>query len=194
MLGKYLAVSIPILGVTLFVVQRYYLRTSRQVRLLDIEAKAPLYKHFIETVSGVTTIRAFGWDQSFHLQHRDLLDTSQSPFYMLLNVQQWLVTVLDLIVGALAVLIVAIAMLSGDSISAGSLGVALALVLHFNSLLTQTIQAWTRLETSIGAVARVQEFVRTTPTEPDRSQIAPLDSDWPSSGDIQFQSIEATYG
>ncbi|KAK0633646.1 ABC transporter type 1, transmembrane domain-containing protein [Immersiella caudata] len=39
--GKYLAAAIPVLATTVFVVQRYYLRTSRQVRLLDIEVKAP---------------------------------------------------------------------------------------------------------------------------------------------------------
>lgn len=33
----------------IFVIQSYYLRTSRQARLLDIEAKGPLYIHFIET-------------------------------------------------------------------------------------------------------------------------------------------------
>lgn len=58
-LGKYLAGTIPVLLGALVVIQRYCLRTSRQVRLIDIEAKAPLYKLFIETIHGVTSIRAF---------------------------------------------------------------------------------------------------------------------------------------
>ncbi|KAL1981835.1 hypothetical protein VTN96DRAFT_2080 [Rasamsonia emersonii] len=57
--GKYLAVCVPFLAVVLSFVQLYYLRTSRQVRLLDIEAKAPLYTHFLETVRGISTVRAF---------------------------------------------------------------------------------------------------------------------------------------
>src|SRR4051794_8457165 len=36
-MGKYLTITVPALGIILFFVQRYYLRTSRQVRLLDIE-------------------------------------------------------------------------------------------------------------------------------------------------------------
>jgi len=50
--------------------------------------------------------------------------------------------------------------------SLGTLGVALVLTLRFSGLLIQTIQAWTKLETSIGAVARVRRFVRDTLAEP----------------------------
>jgi hypothetical protein len=38
----YLAISYPPLAALLYVVQRFYLRTSRQLRLLDLEAKSPL--------------------------------------------------------------------------------------------------------------------------------------------------------
>lgn len=38
----YLAISYPFLGVLLYFVQKFYLRTSRQLRLLDLEAKSPL--------------------------------------------------------------------------------------------------------------------------------------------------------
>ncbi|POR31354.1 Uncharacterized protein TPAR_08439 [Tolypocladium paradoxum] len=191
-LGKYLAATIPALGGGLFVVQRYYLRTSRQVRLMDIEAKAPIYKHFIETVQGVASIRAFGWGPAFHEHNSEILNQSQKPFYMLACVQQWLALVLDLIVGALAVIIIAMATSLTGSISAAGLGVSLVLVLQFNVLLIQSVQAWTKLETSIGAVARVQQFVQDTPSEPNGA--LPPSADWPSRGAIQFHNLAASYG
>ncbi|KAH7206067.1 hypothetical protein DER44DRAFT_809931 [Fusarium oxysporum] len=57
--SAYLAISYPFLAVLLYSVQRFYLRTSRQLRLLDLEAKSPLYTHFMDTVRGITTLRAF---------------------------------------------------------------------------------------------------------------------------------------
>lgn len=42
-----------------YAIQIVYLRTSRQMRLLDLEAKTPLYKQLIEIMSGVEHIRAF---------------------------------------------------------------------------------------------------------------------------------------
>lgn len=40
--SPYLAISYPFLGALLYIVQWFYLRTSRQLRLLDLEAKSPL--------------------------------------------------------------------------------------------------------------------------------------------------------
>lgn len=190
--GKYLAAAVPALIGSLFIVQRYYLRTSRQVRLMDIEAKAPIYKIFIETIQGVSTIRSFGWEAAFQKKNANALNASQRPFYMLFCIQQWFALVLDLVVGGLAVVIIASTTAATSTISAGALGVALILVLQFSSLLAQSIQAWTRLETSIGAVARVQQFVQDTPSE--KPAIATVPPEWPLRGAIDFQNVEAGYG
>lgn len=191
-LGRYLAAVVPILAASLFLVQRYYLRTSRQVRLLDIESKTPLFKHFTDTMRGVSSIRFYGMEPTFGDKLGFALNQSQKPFYILMLIQQWLTLVLDLIVGALAIVLVALAMLlSTSGISAGSLGVALVLILQFNSLLIQTIQSWTKLETSIGAVSRVQKFVQQTPSE---SGGAPIPSvDWPCEGTVEFENVVAAY-
>ena len=40
--SPYLGISYPLLAALMYVVQRFYLRTSRQLRLLDLEAQGPL--------------------------------------------------------------------------------------------------------------------------------------------------------
>ncbi|KAI7763154.1 hypothetical protein LZL87_012191 [Fusarium oxysporum] len=64
-MGVLIASSSPWLGLTypamvliLWLIQRFYLRTSRQLRLLDLEAKSPLYTHFLDTSRGIATIQA----------------------------------------------------------------------------------------------------------------------------------------
>lgn len=182
---------VPILAAVLFVVQKIYLRSSRQLRLLDIEAKAPLYQIFIETIRGLPTTRSFHCQDLFHSKHKAILNDAQKPFYMLMCIQQWLALVLDLIVGAIAVMIVVIATSLSNSISAGAIGVGLVLILQFNEMLTQTLQSWTRLETSIGAVARVQKFVAETPSEPTGTAVLP--AGWPARGAISFDKVVAGY-
>ncbi|KAF4814325.1 ABC transporter atnG [Colletotrichum tropicale] len=193
-LGKYLASSIPLLVAVLFFVQRYYLRTSRQVRLLDIEAKAPMYTHFLETLKGVATIRAYGWESIFEAQASALLNRSQKPHYMLACIQQWLALVLDLVVGALALIVVAMATSLTDKFTPGAVGVAMVLVLGFNSDLAVTIKNWTALETSIGAVSRIREFANETPSEERElgSNGAPP-AGWPLKGAIKFENVTARY-
>ncbi len=51
-----------------------------------------------------------------------MLNYSQRPFYMLLCIKQWLSLVLDLIVGALAVVLVAVATSTAGSLSPGASG------------------------------------------------------------------------
>ncbi|KAL3702602.1 hypothetical protein TMatcc_011278 [Talaromyces marneffei ATCC 18224] len=87
-LGKYLGASIPLFGLILYFLQSYYLRTPRQVRLLDIEAKAPPYAHFLETIHGISSICAFGWDEQFRNKSQFLLNRSQRPMYMLFCIRQ----------------------------------------------------------------------------------------------------------
>ncbi|PCG93312.1 ABC transporter, integral membrane type 1 [Penicillium occitanis (nom. inval.)] len=104
------------------------------------------------------------------------------------------VTVLDLIVGAITVVIVATMTSMRDQFAAGSIGVALNLVLTLNQSLGQMIKSWTSLEMSIGAVSRIRDFVRDTPSESDilvtPSRILP---EWPSHGVIDFISVSARY-
>jgi ATP-binding cassette, subfamily C (CFTR/MRP), member 1 len=44
--AKYIGAVLPALLVAFFILQKFYLRTARQLRLLDIEAKAPLFSKF----------------------------------------------------------------------------------------------------------------------------------------------------
>lgn len=83
------------------VLQKYYLRTSRQMRLLDLEAKSPLYSHFIESLQGLGTIRAFGWAEEFNKKNLQILNISQKPYYLLFCIQKWLALILDLLVTVL---------------------------------------------------------------------------------------------
>ncbi|XP_044715562.1 ABC transporter domain-containing protein [Hirsutella rhossiliensis] len=52
----YFAAVIPLMAGVLYFLQRFYLRTSRQLRLLELESKAPLYSHVLETIDGMISI------------------------------------------------------------------------------------------------------------------------------------------
>ncbi|KAF7716519.1 Uncharacterized protein PECH_005196 [Penicillium ucsense] len=194
-LGKYLAVAVPVLVAVLYLVQSYYLRTSRQVRLLDIEARSPLFTHFVETMNGIKVIRALRWQDPFQARLQDLLNESQKPFYMLFCIRQWLQLVLDCIVMGLAVVLVSLVVSLREKFSASSVGVALNLILVFNQDLMLLLRSWTMLETSIGAVARIKDFVDTTPSE-ERSgeNLSTVPPTWPSQGQLIFDRVVASYG
>jgi ABC-type multidrug transport system fused ATPase/permease subunit len=96
---------------------------------------------------------------------------------------------------ALAVILVSLVVSLRGQFSAGSIGVALNLILVFNQDLMQFIKSWTVLETSIGAVARIQDFVESTPTEEqEASELSTVPPQWPESGQLTFDRVTASYG
>lgn len=117
--------TVPILLLVLYYLQRIYLRTSRQLRLLDLESRSPLYSHFLETLEGLSTIRAYGWETQFQNINLKRLDDSQKPYYLMFCIQRWLGLVLDLVVAAMAVIVVSLAMTLKGTTTVGLLGVSL---------------------------------------------------------------------
>ncbi|KAF7856278.1 hypothetical protein EAF04_009806 [Stromatinia cepivora] len=189
----YFAATIPVVGLAVWVLQKFYLRTSRQIRLLDLEAKSPLYSHFIETLSGLTTIRAFGWAEKFREQNLTLLDTSQKPYYLLFCIQRWLGLVLDLLVTALAVILMILIVKLRTNISPGYVGLALLNVMTFNEALARIIKNWTNMETAVGAVSRLKNFSAITVSENLPSEIESVPENWPVFGAIEFRNVKASY-
>lgn len=188
----YVAAAIPACIILLFMVQLFYLRTSRQLRLLDIEAKAPLFSQFIETLGGVTCIRAYGWSEEYMERSYGVLDVSQKPYYLLWCIQRWLTLVLDLLAGSIAVMLVAFAT-SVRNGSTGFLGVALFNVISFSGALQTFVTGWTQLETALGAISRIRAFVRDTKTEHLEDEVDTLPDDWPSAGGLEVRNLLASY-
>jgi len=184
---------VPLALVALYFLQKYYLRTSRQIRILDLEAKSPLYAHLLDTLNGLTTIRAFGMKPLFEETNLKLLDLSQRPYYLMFCIQRWLNLVLDLFVGALAILLVTLAVIMPSSTSAGAIGIALFNILGFDEGLAHLISSWTSLETSLGAIARLKTFEVETPAEKEPLQPIALSDKWPATGHLRIANSTASY-
>ncbi|KAL4902740.1 hypothetical protein BDW74DRAFT_186698 [Aspergillus multicolor] len=190
--SKYIGIALPVLLLVFWLVQKFYLRTARQLRLLDIEAKAPLFSRFLEILAGLVTIRAFGWQADFEARNRAAFDASQKPFYLLFCVQRWLNLVLDLVVAAIAVMVVAVGVRVRGGVDAGFLGIALVNIVQFSISIKALLSNWTQLEISIGAVARIRSFAKDTVgmSQDEGVEIPPS---WPERGRIEFCNVTASY-
>ena len=188
----YVIAVLPLCIIVLGLIQVYYLKTSKQLRLLDIEAKAPLFSQFIETVNGVACIRAYGWSQEYKNQNYEALNRSQKPYYMLWCIQRWLTLVLDLLNAGVATLVVALATnLEGGS--TGFLGVALFNIVIFSSTLQGLVTAWTQVETTLGAINRIRSFILNVENENQEGEVGTVPDEWPQQGGIVFENISASY-
>ncbi|PYH93315.1 ABC transporter [Aspergillus ellipticus CBS 707.79] len=196
--SPYIIAAYPFVLVILYAVQRFYLRTSRQLRLLDLEAKSPLYTHHLNTIRGTATLRAFDWTKDSISLNNALLNTSQRPAYLLSMLQRWLSFVLDIIVAVLAVLVVVLT--TQLRTSPGFTGASLVSLMNFGKTLAGLVRMYTVLETSIGAVARIKTFCdeiggpeNCLGGEEDNNTPLELHASWPDRGRITVQHVSASY-
>lgn len=193
MLGSaYLATTIPAGLLLLYALQKFYLRTSRQLRLLQLRASTPLFSYLVESAEGLATVRAFRWEIPLQRHAVSLLDISQRPRYLLYAIQRWLTFVLDMTVGGLAVLLVVLAVVVRQS-GPGSVAISFSNVLGFSTVLAGLVTSWTELETSLGAIARLRTFEKETPREEEKPGTKEPPADWPSRGGIEIQNLNASY-
>lgn len=83
-----LLATAPILLTVIYLIQRFYLRTSKSMRLFDLQAKAPLYSQFTDALGGLATIRSFHWEGTLQMDNELLLDASQRPYYLMYCIQR----------------------------------------------------------------------------------------------------------
>ena len=189
----YALAVLPVICMILYLIQHFYLRTSKQLRYLDLQSKSGLHTKLSETFAGLVTIRAHGWQDLFRQEFEEKLDRSQEPLYLLYMVQQWLQLTLNLVVAGLAITITGLAVGIRGKTSASAIGVAFLNMTTLGETLTTFIASWTSLETSLGAIARIQAFEKDTPVEPEVRSPVQLPPSWPASGNVQIDNLWTSY-
>ena len=193
--ASYAVALIPLFALSLYAIQHYYLRSSRQVRHLDIESRYPLYALFSDTARGIEHIRAFHWQGQFMQQNLGLLEHSQRPMYYMYCIQVWLGLVLDMCVLGIAIALVSFGLFFPGTTSATAIGLSLVNLVTFSEGSTLLAGSWVDLETSLGSVHRTKTFNETVRVEgpPSGQQGDSTPNDWPTYGRIDFVGVTARY-
>ncbi len=101
-------------------IQRYYLRTSRELKRLDSVSRSPIYAHFQESLGGISTIRAYRQQDRFEHENEWRVDANLQAYFPSISANRWLALRLEFI-GAVVILAAAglpvIAITTGAKIS-----------------------------------------------------------------------------
>ncbi|CAG7565483.1 unnamed protein product [Fusarium equiseti] len=190
---SWFAISIPFVIAVLVLIQRFYVRTSKQLRLLEIEHKAPLFSHFLETINGLATIRAFGWTQPYTDKVLTRIDDAQKPSYLLNCIQRWLTLVLDMVVAFLTIILVIFAVTLREKINPSLLGIALVNMMRLGTNMKGIVLNWSILETSLGAIARIRMFCSSAPSEEKAGEDKNPGESWPMKGGLVVKNVDVQY-
>jgi ATP-binding cassette, subfamily C (CFTR/MRP), member 1 len=69
----FLAGMVPLMGVY-FIIQKFYRASYIEMQRIDATTRSPIYAHFSETLTGVETLRAYGFEERFALSNEHKVD------------------------------------------------------------------------------------------------------------------------
>ena len=121
----FLVTLIPIIIIYTFL-QIYYTRTRRQVKRLESVAKSPIYSHFTESITGATTIRAFGQTRRFCQDSEDRVAKHLQCNYMSEMTNRWLSIRVEILGNIIVFLAAIMSFYYRESISPGLAGLSIS--------------------------------------------------------------------
>ncbi|EHA54855.1 multidrug resistance-associated protein 1 [Pyricularia oryzae 70-15] len=191
----FIALIIP-LGFMYYWIQRYYLRTSRELKRLDSVSRSPIYAHFQETLGGVSTIRAFRQESRFELESEWRVDANLRAYFPSISANRWLAIRLEFI-GALVILAAASFAVTyvsvGYRLSSGWVGLAMSYALQITTSLNWIVRQSVEVETNIVSVERVLEYARLPSEAPEIVHRNRPPVSWPADGAVEFVNYSTRY-
>ncbi|KAL9477688.1 hypothetical protein ACSS6W_007529 [Trichoderma asperelloides] len=191
--SPYTMISLPILLPLIFILQKFYLKTSFQLRSLQVAAQAPMLQMVGAILEGRVTIRAFNQNQYMARLMSDCINRGLMMGYLFKSVQIWVTLMLGLVNGCLAIALASLLISLGGSNSITWGGLALVNVIRLGQDAMLLLTWWTRFESTMACMDRICDYTQRTPQERVQIPEAPVDCAWPEHGRIQVKNLSLAH-
>lgn len=186
----FMAALLP-LAILYYVIQSFYLTTSRQLKRVESVTRSPIYSHFGESITGQNTIRAYRKQTQFSGVNSQKIDLNQKTLYSTIIAQRWLEFRLE-VIGSFIVLFAAFfAVLGRDTMDPAIVGLSITYALTVTGVLSFLVRMTADVETNIVAIERMEEY-GLIPKEAEWNKGA-IDKTWPKQGGVQFENLQLRY-
>jgi len=188
-----LLVLIP-LTIVYILIQRLYVASCSKLKRLDSASKSPIFSHFGETLTGISTIRAYNAHARFIKIIEERVDENNQFAYPTVACNLWLGMRLQFI-GALVVLASgAFAVIGRETMSAGTVGMSLSYALNMSLMLNHLVKMTAEFESNLTSVERIGEYcMEDTHEAAWEIEEKKPDKDWPLQGKIEFVDYSLQY-
>jgi ABC-type multidrug transport system fused ATPase/permease subunit len=176
-----------------FFVGRFYLRSSRDLKRLESVQRSPLFQQFGETLSGITTIRAYGDEKRFIRDNMLRINTHNRPFIYLWAANRWLSFRIDVIGDLVAFFAGAFVVLSIGRIDAGSAGLSLSYAISFTENVLWLVRLYAVNEQNMNSVERIKEYLDVEQEAAAVIEETRPAANWPSQGSVEFIDYTTRY-
>ncbi|KAL2162996.1 hypothetical protein VTH06DRAFT_6832 [Thermothelomyces fergusii] len=184
--GVFIALAYVFLG-------QFYLHASRDLKRLESVERSPLFQQFGETLSGVTTIRAYGDERRFIRDNLARINTQLRPFIYLWAANRWLATRTDFLGDIVAFFAGVFVILALGKVDPGSAGISLSYAIGFADNILWLVRLYALNEQNMNAVERIKEYLDVEQEAAAIVEECRPPENWPSDGAVEFINYSTRY-
>ncbi|KAF9044293.1 multidrug resistance-associated ABC transporter [Panaeolus papilionaceus] len=187
----YLGIIFAPLAILYYIASVYYRRNSVETKRLDSLLRSALYASYSESLTGLTTIRAYR-QQTRSIKHAEHgLDMENRAYMMTITMQRWLAMRLEFFGN---ILILGIALFGAGlrgSVNPAKISVVLTYTLTVTMMFSELISMFAQTEQNMNSVERVLHYAELDPEEKEGKAEPP--SSWPERGAVSFRNVKLAY-
>lgn len=176
-----------------YLVAVFYLRASRDLKRLESVQRSPLFQQFGETLSGMTTIRAYGDERRFIRDNLTKINTQSRPFIYLWACNRWLAFRADVIGDLVAFFAGVFVILSLGKIDSGKVGVSLSYALGFTESVLWLVRLYAINEQNMNSMERIKEYLDVEQEADAVLEDSRPPQNWPEKGIVEFVNYSTRY-
>lgn len=180
------------LGIIYYLIQKIFIVTTRQLKRLESTTRSPIYSNFSETLSGISSIRAYDCVDRFVRYSDNLVDRNQSCSYPNIIANRWLSVRLEFFGNLITASAALFSVYYKGSIGAGVAGLTISYSLSITQTISWLVRMTSDLETNIVSVERILEYMKTKQEDKWIKSARPP-GNWPTDGAIEIQNYSTKY-
>ena len=181
------------IGILFYLVSAFYLRASRDLKRLESVQRSPLFQQFGETLSGMTTIRAYGDERRFIRDNLSKINKQSRPFIFLWACNRWLAFRADVLGDLVAFSAGVFIILSLGKVDAGAAGMSLTYAMNFTENLLWLVRNYAINEQNMNSMERIKEYLEVDQEADEIVKDNRPAPEWPSKGGVEFTNYSTRY-
>ncbi|KAF9932493.1 hypothetical protein FBU30_008066 [Linnemannia zychae] len=185
-------VIVPPIIVMYIMVMIYYTSASRAFKRIESITRSPLYQHFSETVTGVSTIRVAGCGSRFINDNASRSDDFSNAHFVWAMGNLWLNVRLECL-GSMIVLGASVfAVFARDSLNPAMVGMSLTYALTITQDISWLVRGICESQYHLVSVERIDEYSKKNQEAPNFTDVE-VPENWPSKGHLSFKNYSTRY-
>ncbi|EAT33880.1 AAEL013854-PA, partial [Aedes aegypti] len=173
--NPYNLIPTVVIGIIFYFMREYYLQTSRNVKRVEATTRSPIYSHLSASLSGLSTIRAFGAEKVLVSEFDGHQDLHSSSFYLFISTSRAFGFYLDVFCVIYIAIVTLTFFINGDS--GGNVGLAITQALGMTGMVQWVVE----YDTVDPEPALEAEGEKKPPKE------------WPQEGRVKFDKLSLRY-